>query len=543
LQTVLDSMANPGKVYQIEFDKPKRDGGDLRTLWEFTCIPDAEGKPYEMQCLGLNIDESHRMQNELKASESRFRQMFEQHFIPKLIMDAKTGAILQANSAAMTFYGRSLETLKSQTIFDLVASDHTQLMDKMMAVQTEGTLLCEMIHRAANNREVPVEVFAGHLTLDEGDVIYSIINDVSEKVKATSLADQLKNIVSHANTPITLFDTDGVITYLNHAAKKLIQASEEEIERGLHGLEWFTAESSYLLDSVAIPKANETGFWNGKTMIRSKSGQVIPVLTSIVCQRDSNNIVQGYASIMQDVSDLENALSDLEATNTELVKINSELDRFVYSTSHDLRAPLTSVMSLIDLAEELQPTADMAEYLDLMKSSINRTDQVIRNILIYSRNARMDVKQEPIDLHQQVAGYFDSIRHQPMIQGIRFELDIAPGTTLISDRIRFESVYSNLLSNAFKYHRRTGDDRFVRISFSQTETENLITVTDNGTGILNEHKAKLFHMFTRFSEHSQGSGLGLYICSEIVHKLGGRIEVDSTHGKGSTFTVRLPQPV
>jgi signal transduction histidine kinase len=251
--------------------------------------------------------------------------------------------------------------------------------------------------------------------------------------------------------------------------------------------------------------------------------------------------VQGYASIMQDVSDLENALLNLEQTNKELVKINTELDRFVYSTSHDLRAPLTSVMSLIDLAEDLQPTGDMAEYLDLMKSSINRTDQVIRNILIYSRNSRMEVTHDTIDLRQQVSGYFDSIRHQPMIQGIRFELDIAPGTMIVSDRIRFESVYSNLLSNAFKYHRETGDDRFVRISFSQTSTHMVLNVVDNGSGILKEHKAKLFQMFTRFSEHSQGSGLGLYICSEIVHKLGGRIEVDSTHGKGSTFTVHLPK--
>jgi signal transduction histidine kinase len=185
----------------------------------------------------------------------------------------------------------------------------------------------------------------------------------------------------------------------------------------------------------------------------------------------------------------------------------------------------------------------MAEYLELMKSSINRTDQVIRNILIYSRNSRMEVTMQPMDMHQQVGSYFDSIRHQPMIQGIRFELDIEPGTQFISDRIRLESIYSNLIQNAFKYHRDSGDDRFVKISTRFESSEAVITVSDNGTGILNEHKAKLFHMFTRFSEHSQGSGLGLYICSEIVTKLGGRIDMDSTFGKGSTFTVRLPQPV
>lgn len=543
LQTVLSSMSNPGMVHKVEIDKPTPQGGTIRTLWEFICIPDADGKPYEIQCIGLNHDESYRMQSELRASESRFRQMFEQHHVPKLLLDAQTGAILQANGAAVRFYGKSLEMLNEQSIFDLVSSDHTKLMEKMKTVQTEGTLHCDMVHRASNNREVPVEVFAGKVSLDGRDVIYSIITDVSEKVKATALADQLMNIVSHANTPIALFDNEGVITYLNHAAKKLVQASDEEIERGLQGLEWFTAESSYLLESVAIPRANEFGFWTGKTMVRSKNGQIIPVLNSIVCQRDSNDAVQGYASIMQDVSDLENALSDLEQTNNELVKINTELDRFVYSTSHDLRAPLTSVMSLIDLAEDLQPTGDMAEYLDLMKSSINRTDQVIRNILIYSRNSRMQVTREPLHVRDQVAGYFDSIRHQPMIQGIRFDLDIAPDLVFQSDRIRFESVYSNLLQNAFKYHRESGDDRVVNISAWLEGSEAVLRVSDNGTGILNEHQAKLFHMFTRFSEHSQGSGLGLYICSEIVTKLGGRIELDSTFGKGSTFTVRLPQPV
>lgn len=381
-------------------------------------------------------------------------------------------------------------------------------MEKMKTVQTEGTLRCEMTHRAAQNREVPVEVFAGKVNLDGRDVIYSIITDVSKKVKATNLADQLMNIVSHANTPIALFDTEGVITYLNRAAAELVQATPEEIEKGLQGLDWFTPESTYLLESVAIPRANEAGFWTGKTMVRAKNGVIIPVLNSIV---------------------------------SELVKINAELDRFVYSTSHDLRAPLTSVMSLIDLAEDLNPEGDMAEYLDLMKSSINRTDQVIRNILIYSRNSRMEVTRDRIDLHQQISSYFDSIRHQPMLQGIRFELDIAPGTVVTCDRIRLESIYSNLLSNAFKYHRTDGDDRYVKISFRDEGRELMLCVTDNGSGILDEHKAKIFDMFSRFSEHSQGSGLGLYICSEIARKLGGSIDVESTYGRGSRFTIRLPK--
>ncbi len=411
----------------------------------------------------------------------------------------------------------------------------------MKTVATEGTLRCEMTHRAAKNREVPVEVYAGKVNLDGRDVIYSIITDISEKVKATNLADQLMNIVSHANTPIALFDTEGVITYLNRAAAELVKASPEEIDKGLQGLDWFTPESTYLLESVAIPTARLEGFWTGRTTVRAKDGQLIPVLNSIVSQRDTNDQVNGFASIMQDVSELENALTDLEQTNNELLKINAELDRFVYSTSHDLRAPLTSVMSLIDLAEDLQPQGELAEYLELMKSSINRTDQVIRNILIYSRNSRMEVSHDRINLHQQISSYFESIRHQPMIQGIRFELDIAPGTELVSDRIRLESIYSNLLGNAFKYHRPDGDDRYVRISFREEGDHVMLCVTDNGTGILEEHKAKIFDMFSRFSEHSQGSGLGLYICSEIVRKLGGSIEVESTLGQGSRFTVRMPK--
>lgn len=540
-QTVLASMSNPGQVYKVEIDKPKKTGGSISTIWEFICIADSEGHPFEIQCIGLDNDVSHRMQTELQASETRFRQMFEQHHIPKLLLDAQTGAILQANSAAVNFYGISSSGLGEKSIFDLVSSDHTKLMEKMKTVQTEGTLRCEMTHRAAQNREVPVEVFAGKVNLDGRDVIYSIITDVSEKVKATNLADQLMNIVSHANTPIALFDTEGVITYLNRAAAELVQATPEEIEKGLQGLDWFTPESTHLLESVAIPRANEAGFWTGKTLVRAKNGVIIPVLNSIVSQRDTNDQVNGYASIMQDVSDLENALSNLEMTNSELVKINAELDRFVYSTSHDLRAPLTSVMSLIDLAEDLNPEGDMAEYLDLMKSSINRTDQVIRNILIYSRNSRMEVTRDRIDLHQQISSYFDSIRHQPMLQGIRFELDIAPGTVVTCDRIRLESIYSNLLSNAFKYHRQDGDDRFVRISYRDEGAEFMLCVTDNGSGILDEHKAKIFDMFSRFSEHSQGSGLGLYICSEIARKLGGSIDVESTYGRGSRFTIRLPK--
>lgn len=225
--------------------------------------------------------------------------------------------------------------------------------------------------------------------------------------------------------------------------------------------------------------------------------------------------------------------------NNELRKVNEELDRFVYSVSHDLRSPLSSILGLINLARRSSEPEELNQYLEMIRDRVLSQDHFIREIIDFSRNARTAVMYEDIVLYDLVETVFDTLRYNPGADRITFR-NLAPRHLKISsDRRRLTIILSNLIGNAIKYHDLKKPDPTVEVGY--TREMNTLYVEDNGTGIPPEHINQVFDMFFRASEQSSGSGLGLFITREAVEKLRGGISVSSVHGKGSTFYVTLNQ--
>lgn len=227
-------------------------------------------------------------------------------------------------------------------------------------------------------------------------------------------------------------------------------------------------------------------------------------------------------------------------SNIELKKINSELDNFVYSVSHDLRSPLLAIQGLIRLIfafpESIHP--EITNYLNMIMASANRMDDTIKEILEYSRNARLDIKKSPIHFPELVHEIFEDVRHMAP-ENIRLEFTQEGDTAFYSDPYRVNTLFKNIISNAVKYRRVGSPDSYLKIVATVNEQQARITFTDNGEGIGKEHINKIFDMFYRASNTSVGTGLGLYICREITNNLGGTIQVTSTPEVGSVFTVTL----
>jgi signal transduction histidine kinase len=212
----------------------------------------------------------------------------------------------------------------------------------------------------------------------------------------------------------------------------------------------------------------------------------------------------------------------------------------VYSTSHDLRAPLTSLLGLLNLMEGEPLSHDARQYLRLMRTSIGRMDAFISEITDYSRNARTEVVTEPLDVEQLARDCFNDLHHLPGAASIRREVCAPPPGTLYGDGRRLKIVLNNLIANAILYHAPWQPEPFVRVEATAEADGWLVQVSDNGKGIPPQHQGRIFDMFYRASDDTKGSGLGLYIVKETVSKMGGDIRVDSTLGAGSTFTIRLP---
>jgi len=234
---------------------------------------------------------------------------------------------------------------------------------------------------------------------------------------------------------------------------------------------------------------------------------------------------------------------ELVENNELLVKANKELDRFVYSASHDLRSPLTSMLGLVELARKSTDPEEVKMCLSLMTDRLKVQDSFIQDIIDYARNSRVSVTTEKIPLNPFVHEIVNQLSYADGANDIDIRMEIPEDTWIDSDRARLMSILSNLISNAIKYHDPAKSVRFIRIGLQKSADKSRIVVEDNGLGVQKEYQEKIFQMFFRASEASKGSGLGLFIAKEAVEKIGGTITLQSHVGKGSSFCVHLPDSI
>lgn len=232
----------------------------------------------------------------------------------------------------------------------------------------------------------------------------------------------------------------------------------------------------------------------------------------------------------------------LRKQNEELIKINKELDSFVYSVSHNLRAPLMSVLGLINLVQLENKSADesLHNYFQMMQQSINKLDDTLKEILDYSRNARSALAISEVDVRKMVLESFEKMKYMEGSEDIIKSVNIEQETAFFTDPYRLSVIINNLVSNAIKYRdiHKSRHELVVDAVFSETDV--IINFHDNGIGISAEYVPKIFEMFYRATERSEGAGLGLYIVKETVDKLHGSITVESAVGEGTTFKLVIP---
>jgi signal transduction histidine kinase len=233
---------------------------------------------------------------------------------------------------------------------------------------------------------------------------------------------------------------------------------------------------------------------------------------------------------------------EINEKNLSLEKTNEELDRFVYSTSHDLRAPLASILGLISLTElgDEKIPPELAKYLQMMKERVDSLDSFIQDIIDYSRNSRVGLELSRVNFSKLVDDIILHNRYLENAQKVKIIANINFNKHLKLDRNRIVRVLNNLVSNAIKYNDINKDNPTVEINASLDNTTLIINIVDSGRGIRDEIRDKVFNMFYRGTDKAEGSGLGLYIAQEMVQKMNGTLEFSSQAGIGTTFTVSIP---
>lgn len=228
--------------------------------------------------------------------------------------------------------------------------------------------------------------------------------------------------------------------------------------------------------------------------------------------------------------------------NNELLKVNKELDSFVYSVSHNLRGPLASLLGLISIAKAETKDPKAQDINLLMEHTMLKLDETLREILDYSKNARGEVNSGVINWMTLIEQSFTKLEYLKGSDGITKNIRLLTDVPFTTDGSRLEVIFNNILSNAIIY-RNGNREATIDLEVITTEESATITVRDNGIGIREDAMARIFDMFYRGSETSQGAGLGLYIVKEVVAKLKGTIAITSIPNVETTVVVTLPHLV
>ena len=291
-----------------------------------------------------------------------------------------------------------------------------------------------------------------------------------------------------------------------------------------------------------------------KEQIVSKEGQYIGqdgllVLTEDIIFPLEFKDKKFLCIIQRDLTERRNAEMALKNSEEKLKLLNSTKDKFFSIIGHDLKSPFNTITGFSQLLKKSLKESDYdnsEKYLEAIISSAQHTNRLLNNLLTWARNELGMVSFNPVNisLHKTVKDVLDLLNPSAKLKEIVIFNNISVTEMVFADENMLRTIIQNLISNAIKYTERSGR---IDIDSKQTETEVLIYVSDNGTGIKPEDLENLFDVSnihtTKGTEEEGGTGLGLLICKEFVEKHGGKIVAESEYGKGTTFWFSLPDNI
>jgi PAS domain S-box-containing protein len=396
-------------------------------------------------------------------------------------------------------------------------------------------------------------------------ILRGISQDITERKEAQQKLDESQHLIEKitTSTPQVLYVRDlktlkyiyinkKVEDYLGYRAEDILDGKIDTSDKLVHPEDLVDNEKY----TGKFLHAGDGEIFTTESRIKHVNGEWRWMRTQeIVFKRDEKNIPVQIMGTSYDITEQKVAEEQLKLLNQQLEdrvkkrtwelqdnivkmqKINNDLDNFIYTASHDLKAPISNIEGLMSaLFSEIPDSEATHQIKAMIDASIERFKTTIKDLTEITKVQKdlvEDIQEVPLaELSQEIKGDMNEVISQT---GAIVETDFKVPNIKFSKK-NLRSIIYNLLSNAIKYK---SPDLAPRIKISSEDAGEFILfkVSDNGLGISEENKGKVFGMFKRFHDHVEGTGIGLYIVKRIVDNAGGRIEVESTLGKGSVFNV------
>jgi len=415
-----------GHPDQVEFRSPRKDGSLFWVSVSGNFVGDITDIGNKAVFVVRDIDTQKQTEAALKASELQFRSLFENNHAVMLLIDPENLDIIDANPAAVEFYGYAYEQLKEMKISDINLLTEEQLQQETAKAKAAEKIRFEFQHRLANGVIKDVEVFSGLVKAPDKPFLYSIIHDISDRKEAET---------------------------------KLKENAE--------------------------------------------------------------------------------VLHELNLTKDKLFSV----------IAHDLRNPVGLMLNLVEMFTEEKDDyteEEKSRMLKAMHKTAVNTYELLENLLAWSRLQRKHFKPvfEIVSLHEHIANYLANFESTTVKKQLVIQNNIPKDFKTKLDLNIFEILFRNLLSNAIKFSN-PGQSIELNIAFDH-ENNLIFSITDHGIGMDETLRNSLFSLDKETGRPGtageKSTGLGLVICKDMMNLINGKIEVESKPGKGTTFTLTIPQP-
>jgi len=494
-----------------------------------------------------DLRERHKreeIEKELVESENRFRDIFDSTsdfllYIEKgIILDVNESALKLGNLKKNAIIGKKISQL-NKLFSDEDMEKHLEAIKNSSHGNTVRDYECDLISK---DEKLYKFLFSADSIKDMKGIKGILLRgkDITQRHRAwqelVKLEEKYRVLAETSADGVVTIDSLGRLTYVNPSFEKLCARRKSQILATLFR-EYLSDESVYFFQQVFIDaRKNDEKIDNVELELVHAKGQIIPIEVNIAPFKKENEFA-GMVCTIRDITErriIEDELKKSERLRTEFMNI----------AAHELKSPVTPIKGYLDLIISDKDAPDKVK--DWAKVSLRNAERLLKlvnDILDVSRldtdTMRFDLeKLETIEILNEVA-----VDMRPVIEnkGLKFLTKIPKDLpNIMGDKHRLSQVLKNLIGNAIKFT----DNGSISIEAQKKVDHILIIIADTGIGVSKDELKKIFNKFyqayTGDDRKNEGTGLGLFICREILQKHDGEIWAESELGKGTKFFVKLP---